>query len=121
MNIAWLLLILSVAVEGRRPSGIFGFRGGGGGRKNVGGGVKATGEGPLQVFARTIKDSRRHLAAAAAARSTSIFAMYPVDTIKVSQEPIGGIVALKNLNSHHPSYVRFRRLACKWSRPIHCA
>ena len=38
--------------------------------------------GPLTTFVRTIKDARRHLVAAAVARSTSIFAMYPVDTIK---------------------------------------
>jgi hypothetical protein len=41
------------------------------------------GGGPFQVFCRTILDARRHLAAAAAARSTSIFLMFPVDTIKV--------------------------------------
>lgn len=37
---------------------------------------------PWTVFLRTIKDARRHLVAAAVARSTSIFAMYPVDTFK---------------------------------------
>jgi hypothetical protein len=41
-------------------------------------------DGSLQTFVRTLKDARRHLAAAAAARTTSIFAMYPVDTFKVS-------------------------------------
>lgn len=40
-------------------------------------------KGPLQLFVDTIKDARRHLAAAAVARSSSIFLMYPVDTIKV--------------------------------------
>jgi hypothetical protein len=40
--------------------------------------------GPVQVFVSTIRDARRHLVAAAVARSTSIFCMYPVDTIKVS-------------------------------------
>lgn len=30
----------------------------------------------------TIKEARRHLSAAAVARSISIFTMYPVDTIK---------------------------------------
>ena len=39
-------------------------------------------EGPLQIFSRTILDARRHLAAAAVARTTSIFAMYPVDSFK---------------------------------------
>jgi Mitochondrial carrier protein len=38
--------------------------------------------GPVQIFVRTVLDARRHLVAAAVARSTSIFAMYPVDTIK---------------------------------------
>ena len=38
--------------------------------------------GPVDTFVKTIKDARRHLAAAAVARATSIFAMYPVDTIK---------------------------------------
>mmetsp|Transcript_5206 Transcript_5206/g.9138 ORF Transcript_5206/g.9138 Transcript_5206/m.9138 type:complete len:389 (-) Transcript_5206:92-1258(-) len=35
---------------------------------------------------RTIKESRRHLAAAAVARSISIFAMYPMDTIKTRMQ-----------------------------------
>jgi Mitochondrial carrier protein len=39
-------------------------------------------EGPLVLFLNTIKEARRHLAAAAVARSVSIFSMYPVDTIK---------------------------------------
>lgn len=34
------------------------------------------------TFVQTIMDARRHLLAAALARSTSIFSMYPVDTIK---------------------------------------
>jgi solute carrier family 25 S-adenosylmethionine transporter 26 len=38
--------------------------------------------GPIQTFVRTIQDAKRHLIAAAAARSSSIFLMYPVDTIK---------------------------------------
>jgi hypothetical protein len=39
-------------------------------------------KGPLQMFVQTILDSRRHLIAAAVARSTSIFIMYPADVIK---------------------------------------
>jgi hypothetical protein len=39
-------------------------------------------EGPLVLLLNTIKEARRHLAAAAVARSVSIFSMYPVDTIK---------------------------------------
>jgi len=41
------------------------------------------GEGPFRSFVRSVRDSRRHLVAAAAARTASIFAMFPVDTIKV--------------------------------------
>jgi len=40
------------------------------------------GGGPLRAFTNIIMDARRHLVAAAAARSISIFGMYPVDTIK---------------------------------------
>lgn len=53
---------------------------GGGSVSNVG--ADALQKRPLQIFLRTILDARRHLMAAAVARSTSIFAMYPVDTIK---------------------------------------
>jgi hypothetical protein len=38
---------------------------------------------PFQTFLSTIRESRKHLAAAAVARSVSIIGMYPVDTIKV--------------------------------------
>jgi len=89
---------LSLSVTGTpstsRRGVISGYRGGGGRRQGVGSRLprfqrkelepQKNGDGPLRIFARTIMDSRRHLAAAAAARSTSIFAMYPVDTIKVS-------------------------------------
>jgi len=37
---------------------------------------------PIRTFVSTVKEGRRHLAAAAVARCVSIFAMYPVDTIK---------------------------------------
>ena len=40
----------------------------------------------LSSFARTIVNSRSHLAAAAAARCVSIFGMYPVDTIKTRMQ-----------------------------------
>jgi hypothetical protein len=46
-----------------------------------GGGSEASAN-PLGAFARIIRDSRRDLVAAAVARSTSIFTMYPVDTMK---------------------------------------
>uniref|UniRef100_A0A7S2SIM3 Mitochondrial carrier protein n=1 Tax=Eucampia antarctica TaxID=49252 RepID=A0A7S2SIM3_9STRA len=42
----------------------------------------STTDGPLETFVKTIKDARRHLAAAAVARATSIFTMYPMDTMK---------------------------------------
>jgi hypothetical protein len=37
---------------------------------------------PMKTFMETILNSRRHLMAAAVARSTSIFIMYPADVIK---------------------------------------
>ncbi|CAB9521213.1 adenosylmethionine carrier 1, chloroplastic/mitochondrial [Seminavis robusta] len=46
------------------------------------GGAKRHAKGPMATFVQTVMDARRHLVAAAVARSTSIFAMYPVDTIK---------------------------------------
>ena len=49
---------------------------------NQGGGVA----GPIGVFLKTIKDSKRHLIAAAVARTVSIFGMYPVDTIKTRMQ-----------------------------------
>jgi len=44
--------------------------------------------GPVQLFLQTVKEGRRHLVAAAVARSTSIFTMYPVDTIKTRMQMI---------------------------------
>ena len=51
--------------------------------RNVGN-VKRSGtnRSPMQIFLETILNSRRHLMAAAVARSTSIFIMYPADVIK---------------------------------------
>ena len=43
-------------------------------------------QSPLQLFTKTILDARRHLAAAGVARCISIFAMYPVDTIKTRMQ-----------------------------------
>jgi hypothetical protein len=39
-------------------------------------------ESPVQMFIDTVKESKRHLAAAAAARSVSIFGMFPVGVFK---------------------------------------
>jgi hypothetical protein len=47
---------------------------------NRGGGVSVA--GPIGIFVQTIREAKRHLIAAAVARSVSIFGMYPVDTIK---------------------------------------
>jgi len=44
------------------------------------------GNGPIQIFVQTIQQAKRHLAAAAVARSSSIFLMYPVDTIKTRMQ-----------------------------------
>eukprot|EP00562_Extubocellulus_spinifer_P015730 CAMPEP_0178576818 /NCGR_PEP_ID=MMETSP0697-20121206/20666_1 /TAXON_ID=265572 /ORGANISM="Extubocellulus spinifer, Strain CCMP396" /LENGTH=389 /DNA_ID=CAMNT_0020212053 /DNA_START=56 /DNA_END=1225 /DNA_ORIENTATION=- len=56
---------------------------GGGGSSSV---ETQKGIGPMEIFIHTIKEARRHLAAAAVARSVSIFAMYPVDTIKTRMQ-----------------------------------
>ena len=45
---------------------------------------------PLTTFLQTISQARSHLAAAACARATSIFGMYPVDTIKTRMQIGGG-------------------------------
>ncbi|KAL3789285.1 hypothetical protein HJC23_000351 [Cyclotella cryptica] len=43
-------------------------------------------QGILQTFLQTVSSARSHLAAAAAARATSIFVMYPIDTIKTRMQ-----------------------------------
>jgi len=43
---------------------------------------KYPGQGVLKTFTKTIGESKKHLAAAAVARSISVFAMFPVDTLK---------------------------------------
>ena len=42
--------------------------------------------GPLQSFARTVRGARDHLVAAGVARSVSIFALYPMDTVKTRMQ-----------------------------------
>ncbi|KAL7484843.1 hypothetical protein ACHAW6_010454 [Cyclotella cf. meneghiniana] len=42
--------------------------------------------GILKTFLQTVSSARSHLAAAAAARGASIFAMYPIDTIKTRMQ-----------------------------------
>lgn len=39
---------------------------------------------PIQLFIDTVKESRAHLAAAAAARTVSIFGMFPVGTLRLN-------------------------------------
>jgi hypothetical protein len=63
------------------PVALFPPRGGANNKKGIGASIHK--DGPVQLFTNTIKEARRHLAAAGVARSISIFAMYPVDTIKV--------------------------------------
>ena len=48
-----------------------------------GGKAETAKSNPWLSFVRIIRDSRRDLAAAAAARCSSILSMYPVDTLKV--------------------------------------
>lgn len=64
-------------------------RGGGGGTRRqqlppplLHEGGEGSSSGPMEIFVRTVRDARRHLCAAAAARCVSIFGMYPMDTIK---------------------------------------
>ena len=42
--------------------------------------------GPFRKFTKIIEESKRHLASAGIARSISIFAMYPIDTIKTRMQ-----------------------------------
>ena len=60
-----------------RTTDTIGAIGRGGNQREV-----ATTTGPLALFVKTIKEARTHLTAAGVARSISIFAMYPIDTIK---------------------------------------
>jgi hypothetical protein len=46
----------------------------------------AAAAGPIGIFVQTIREAKRHLIAAAVARSVSIFGMYPVDTIKTRMQ-----------------------------------
>mmetsp|Transcript_11734 Transcript_11734/g.15420 ORF Transcript_11734/g.15420 Transcript_11734/m.15420 type:complete len:333 (-) Transcript_11734:185-1183(-) len=72
MQLSFLLLfflILSVGCHGRAAQPVVAVQ-------------QADVQGPIKLFVDSIKQARRHLAAAAVARSTSIFLMYPVDTMK---------------------------------------
>jgi solute carrier family 25 S-adenosylmethionine transporter 26 len=71
-------LLLTAAAARQGNCHLESFRGGGRGSVSE----TLNDEGPFQVFARTIAHAKHHLMAAAAARSSSIFLMYPVDTIK---------------------------------------
>jgi len=81
----------------------------------------AAAPGALQIFVSTIKEARRHLAAAAVARSVSIFAMFPVDTIKTRSK------LSKERVQWTPSFSWFRKhltsscidVKCKWVRRMH--
>lgn len=53
-----------------------------GGRGAAPSSVLEQSEGPLQLFIKTIQESKKHLIAAGVARSVSIFTMFPMDTIK---------------------------------------
>ena len=47
---------------------------------------KFPGQGVVKTFVKTIQESRKHLAAAAVARSLSVFCMFPVDTLKTRMQ-----------------------------------
>ena len=53
-----------------------------GGAKRSSSSKQSKGEGPLVQFVHTITGAKKHLVSAAFARCVSIFAMYPVDSIK---------------------------------------
>lgn len=72
-------LVLALGVVSASPVALFPPRGGARGKDTVQ-------DGPLTLFTKTVKEARRHLAAAGVARSISIFAMYPVDTIKTRMQ-----------------------------------
>lgn len=59
---------------------------GGGGRKHPALLHAEEEAGPMEIFLRTVRDARRHLCAAAAARCVSIFGMYPMDTVKTRMQ-----------------------------------
>mmetsp|Transcript_12434 Transcript_12434/g.36633 ORF Transcript_12434/g.36633 Transcript_12434/m.36633 type:complete len:371 (-) Transcript_12434:270-1382(-) len=61
-------------------------RGGGASRKHLSLLHEEEEVGPMEVFLRTVRDARRHLCAAAAARCVSIFGMYPMDTVKTRMQ-----------------------------------
>ena len=77
------LLLSPISTSGRShiPKNSISTRGGGQRKKSDKNVVVEKKDGPLQTFVSTVKESRRHLAAAAAARCVSIFSMFPVGTL----------------------------------------
>jgi hypothetical protein len=127
-----LLAVLVAAAQASARDSLVAVHGGG--RSALASCPSKTKQGPLQLFAGTIMEARRHLAAAAVARSTSIFAMYPVDTVKASVFTSLAVfcagVDLSLLlfviacgDSHtflltqQARFLFFRR-ECKWNKPI---
>jgi hypothetical protein len=72
-----LCLFLILGGVSASPVALFPLRGGAKPSNDL------TKDGPLKLFTQTIKDARKHLAAAGVARCVSIFTMYPMDTVKV--------------------------------------
>lgn len=92
-NLKCLLTILAIALTRATPSSLTSrttsLKSGGRGRSYTSTSPSATAspvvkpvKSSLDLFLQTIKDSRKHLAAAAVARCASISIMFPMDTIK---------------------------------------
>lgn len=69
--VVFILMTTLCVCQGRKTTAAFSFRGGG---------------NAVKLFVSTVKEARKHLTAAAVARSVSVFAMYPVDTIKTRMQ-----------------------------------
>lgn len=87
---SWFAFFLAVGLaaataHGRSSDAPLRFRGAAAGRGRLRH-EPAPAAGPLQHFSRTIKDARRHLTAAAVARSISIFVMFPLDSWKTRMQ-----------------------------------
>lgn len=90
-SLIFLLVARSIFVGARSPHATIVGRGGG---------LNDSILAPVRSIVNTVKESKRHLTAAAVARCTSIFIMYPVDTIKTrTQMSQGNVFRLTGLYS----------------------
>jgi len=88
-SLLFLIIARSIFVGARAPHAPIVRRGGG---------INDSITGPVRAIVNTVKESKRHLTAAAVARCTSIFIMFPVDTIKTrTQMGQGNVLRLKGI------------------------